>query len=140
MRRYLVVANQTLGGAKLAAALHERIAAGPCAFHVVVPMTRPREHLVWTEGEARSLAQERLDRALSWFGEQGIDATGEIGDERPMLAIEDALIAREFDEIVISTLPAGASKWLRQDLPARAARRSGLPVSHVEAEAAPIPG
>ena len=39
MRRYLVVANQTLGGEELSAAIRERMAAGDCHFHLVVPAT-----------------------------------------------------------------------------------------------------
>ena len=39
MRRYLVVANQTLGGEELWAASGVRSAAGECLFHLVVPAT-----------------------------------------------------------------------------------------------------
>jgi hypothetical protein len=39
MRRYLVVANQTLGGEELWAAIRERMAGGDCHFHLVVPAT-----------------------------------------------------------------------------------------------------
>ena len=39
MRRYLVVANQTLGGEELWAAIRERMAGGECHFHLVVPAT-----------------------------------------------------------------------------------------------------
>ena len=39
MRRYLVVANQTLGGEQLLACVRERLLAGPSHFHVLVPAT-----------------------------------------------------------------------------------------------------
>jgi hypothetical protein len=39
VRRYLVVANQTLGGEELWAAIRERIAGGDCHFHLLVPAT-----------------------------------------------------------------------------------------------------
>ena len=39
MRRYLVVANQTLGGDELWAAIRERMAGGDCHFHLLVPAT-----------------------------------------------------------------------------------------------------
>lgn len=135
MRRYLVVANQTLGGAHLAEKIGEAMAQGPCRFHVVVPATPPGDHVVWTEGEAHAIAGERLRRALEWLRSMGAEATGEIGDPRPLLAIRDVLYANEFDEIVLSTLPAGLSRWLRQDLPARVRRAFGIPVSHVIGEA-----
>ena len=39
MRRYLVVANQTLGGEQLWEVIRERVALGDCHFHLVVPAT-----------------------------------------------------------------------------------------------------
>jgi hypothetical protein len=39
VRRYLVVANQTLGGDELLTTLRERMAAGDCHFHLLVPAT-----------------------------------------------------------------------------------------------------
>ena len=39
VRRYLVVANQTLGGEELWAVIRERMAGGDCHFHLVVPAT-----------------------------------------------------------------------------------------------------
>jgi len=39
VRRYLVVANQTLGGDDLLAYVQERMRAGPSRFHVLVPAT-----------------------------------------------------------------------------------------------------
>jgi hypothetical protein len=107
------------------------MANGPCSFHLVVPATRPADHYVWTEGEAHEVARDRLEHALGWFRSVGAEATGEIGDARAMLAIGDALAAGTFDEIILSTLPAGMSRWLRQDLPARVRRTYGVLVTHV---------
>ena len=137
MRRYLVVANQTLGGESLLEAIRARMAGGPCSFHVVVPATPPAEYLTWTEGDAAAIAQARLDRALARFGEVGADASGAVGDRNPILAIEDALRDQEFDEIILSTLPPGISRWLKLDLPSRVIDHFRLPVTHVVAEPEP---
>lgn len=64
MRRYLVVANQTLAGEGLLARIRELARHGTCSFHVVVPATPPHDH-ARTEGEARATAKARLDLALS---------------------------------------------------------------------------
>jgi hypothetical protein len=133
MRRYLVVANQTLMSAELRAAVRDRLAAPPCRFHVVVPATPPREHLAWTEGAATFVARERLEEALAWMHAEGAVSTGSIGDPDPVLAVVDALPRDRFDQIIVSTLPPGLSRWIRQDLPHRLARRTALPVSHVVA-------
>jgi cell pole-organizing protein PopZ len=134
MRRYLVVANQTLGGEHLAEKVRACLAAGPSRFHILVPATQPHEHAVWTEGEARAVASQRLEQALERFRELGAEAQGDVGDERPLQAIADAVRDQEFDEIILSTLPPGLSRWLRQDLPHRVERTFEGTVTHVVAE------
>lgn len=137
MRRYLVVANQTLGGEHLAMKVKELLAEGPCRFHILVPATVPADHAVFTEGEAGALAQRRLDDALARFRDMGAEADGEVGDASPFEAIADALRDEDFDAIVLSTLPVGASRWLKQDLPSRVERSFGLPVTHIVGEPEP---
>ena len=134
MRRFLVVANQTLGGDALVRRAREAVSWGPASFHLVVPATPVRHQLTWTEGEAQAVARHRLDDGVARFAAEGFEVSGEIGDANPMLAIGDALRTNAFDEVIISTLPAGVSRWIRMDLPARVQRRFGLPVTHVIAQ------
>jgi hypothetical protein len=131
VRRYLVVANQTLGGDPLLATIQRLHREGPSEFRIVVPLTPPRDH-VWTEGEARGLATDRLESALERLRGVGVAADGEVGDESPMLAIEDAIRdGGPFDAIVLSTLPPRLSRWLKVDLPRRVESVFGLQVIHV---------
>ena len=138
MRSYLVVANQTLGGEHLIQRVRQCLAEGPCRYHIVVPATPQGELLTWTEGRSTAIAQDRLDRALARFRDLGAEADGEVGDKNPILAIQDALRHGAFDEIILSTLPPGLSRWLKLDLPSRVAARFNLSVTHlvVETEAA----
>jgi cell pole-organizing protein PopZ len=136
MRRYLVVANQTLTGAHLIAKVRELDRRGPCAFHVVVPATVPQDH-PWTEGEVQGTARHRLEEGLALFRDAGVEATGQVGDADPVLAVEDVLREQAFDEIVISTLHPRISRWLKLDLPRRVEGLFGLPVVHVEGEEQP---
>jgi GABA permease len=68
VRRYLVVANQTLGGEELVGVIRERMAAGPSHFHLLVPATPADElapgYLAHAEEPARPAAagEEGLDR------------------------------------------------------------------------------
>lgn len=134
MRRYLVVANKTLLGDALLARLRDCLVAGPSRFHLVVPATHVPGQ-VRTVGRDRALAAERLAAALERFRALGADVDGEVGDERPVDAIRDAMLhAGPFDEIILSTLPPGLSRWLRQDLPHRVARAFELPTSTVVAQ------
>lgn len=130
MRRYLVVANQTLGGGELLALLRE-LAESPSTFHVLVPASPPVDHL-WTEAEATAIARQRLDTALERLRTLGIEVTGgEVGDGRPLQAIDDVLARESFDGIVLSTLPPRLSRWLRLDLVHRIQTAFDLPVHHV---------
>src|SRR5437879_6812269 len=131
MRRYLVVANQTVTGPALLATLRARQRATPSRFRVVVPATRKHSGALWTEGEARANAQRQLDRALQDMRGQGLEVSGEIGDDNPVLAAGDVLRRERFDEVIVSTLPPGISRWLHLDLPRRLERIAGVPVTHV---------
>ena len=154
MRRYLVVANQTLGGPELVARLDECVTAGPCRFHFVVPATAVADlesidrplMLSGVDGGAgilpdmdevaRAIARRRLEKELARLREVGVDADGEVGDPRPLHAIKDALREREVDEIIVSTLHRG-SRWLVMDLPHRVRRSYELPVTHVAGHPGP---
>lgn len=137
MPRCLVVANQTLGREPLLDKLRSLVEEGTTGFHVLVPSTPPRDMVVWTEGEAHAIAKERLDRACERFGKLGVEVTGEVGAENPIDAIRDALREDTYDGIVLSTLPPGPSRWLKQDLPSRVERAFDLPVWHVVSEPGP---
>ena len=136
MGRYLVVGNQTLASDRLAGKVQELLAAGPASFHLLVPATPTNEHLTWTEGAAHQVAEERLEEAIALFRELGAEVDGEVGDASPLEAIRAALRDQVFDEIILSTLPLGLSRWVRQDLPHRVRREFGLPMSHLVAELA----
>ena len=61
----------------------------------------------------------------------GVDADGEVGDQDPLKAIADILKRQQFDEIILSTLPQGRSRWLRQDLPSKIGKRFQIPLTHI---------
>jgi GABA permease len=133
MRRYLVVANRTLGGGHLLAEVRECMAAGPSEFHVLVPASHTNKDFTWTEGSDRAAAEARLAEAMARFRAAGATVTGEVGDAAPLEAMRDVMRRLQFDEIILSTLPPGVSRWLGQDLPHRVEKEFKLPVHHVVA-------
>lgn len=138
MGTYLIVANQTVGGRELLEHVQRLVAADePCRFHFVVPATPPHEHLVWTEGEAHAIAEQRLQLGVDRLRAIGVEATGEVGDKSPVLAVGDALRSVDADGVILTTLPAGLSRWLKMSLPERLERRFDLPVTHFETEPEP---
>jgi len=120
----LVVTNRTAASDDLLAALRAREARGPARFEFVMPPERETP-------EARAAAAQRLGEALALAGEAGLEATGHVGDCDAFAAVLEAYDPARHDEILISTLPASTSHWLRIDLPARVARATGALVSHV---------
>jgi hypothetical protein len=138
MRRYLVVANRTLGGEHLLGAVRQRMHDGPSSFHIVVPASHPSS--AWSEGQVTAMAQRRLDDALARFTELGATVTGEVGDASPVRAIGDVLLRLPVDEVILSTLPPGPSRWLRQDVVHRIQRNYDVPVTHIVADRESVPG
>jgi hypothetical protein len=148
----------------------ERVRAGDCRFHVLVPATPSAElehppggdatadehvearhaarHLLEDEVDeptvapvaedpGRAYARERLARELAWLRQLGATASGEVGVPDPVEAIKLVLHRDHVDEIILSTLPTGRSRWLATDLPSRIRRASGLPVVHVTGQQEP---
>jgi hypothetical protein len=153
MRRYLVVANQTLRRAELRDELRKRIEAGPSSFYLLVPDTRAADYpevpaaagvlqpgMTWwatdyrgpaTDEEASTQARQRLGHMLADLDALGVPAEGELGSSHPLEAMEKVFADHQFDEIIVATLPRHVSRWLGADLPHRAERRYGLPVTTI---------
>jgi hypothetical protein len=131
MRRYLIVANQTLTSPQLVSEILERNAREEAAFHLLVPASRMHGTAFWTEGSAHAQASDALATAQRFYRDAGVATTGEVGDESPVLAIGDVLRREKFHEIIVSTLPASISRWLKLDLPHRIERHHRVPVTHI---------
>lgn len=130
--KVLVVAHQTAATPALLDAVRERSARGPARFHLVVPRQAHGMHkVVDPQDTGDKEGQQVLDQALPKLSRAaGHEVTGSLGDAEPLMAIEDAVNRGGYDEIIISTLPLGASRWLKLDLVSKA-RGLGLPVTHV---------
>ena len=131
----LVVANRTAGSDELLKALRERAEQGDASFHLVVPATARGVSWVADMNAGTDAAENDLEGALERLRGAGLDIDGEIGDPDPVAAVQDAANARPYDEVIVSTLHKHVSKWLKLDLPSKAAHATGLPVTHVEARA-----
>jgi hypothetical protein len=130
--RVLVVAHQTAATAPLLDAVKSRAERGPASFHLVVPrQPHGLNKLLDPEDYGREEAERVLADALPKLSvATGQELTGDIGDSEPLSAIQDAINLGDYDEIIISTLPLGVSRWLKLDLISKA-RALGLPVTHV---------
>jgi hypothetical protein len=120
--RTLVVANQTVGGEPLLDVLKSKAAESRHRFIVIAPQGGAGD-----SGDAN----ERLAQMLQRLEEEGLMAVGQVSDADPYTAIQNAIRFYAVDEIVISTLPATRSGWLRGDLIERVRGTTGKNVEHV---------
>jgi hypothetical protein len=115
----LVVANVTATSEELLATLRERSERGACRFTLLMPRSGPD-------------AGRRLEEALEGMRKAGLPkVSGRVGDPDPIVATMELWDPMEFDEIVVSTLPTGVSRWLGLDLPRRLEKLTAVPVRHV---------
>jgi GABA permease len=149
VKRYLIIANQTLAGDTIPRLVAERVAAGPSEFHLLVPATRSKETQRLMTGVADPMsgytvvapedlsvarardhrnAEERLSTFLDRLADHSSVLTSEVGGHDPFAAVGRVLERSSFDEIIVSTLPSAVSRWLKMDLPSRVERAYSIPV------------
>jgi uncharacterized membrane-anchored protein len=128
--RVLVVANKTAASPALIEAVRTRAEAGPVEFFMLVP--NPNHLAFDRNSEDVREGQQVLALALPLLQE----ASGEPVDGRVASSpnayddIVEELDAREYTEVILSTLPAHVSHWLHVDLPQRVAEL-GYPLTTV---------
>ena len=134
MSFYLIVAHQTAQSPELQDKVAALVGEDPTAeFAILVPeqdLTSSWEG----EGEGVDIAQQRAHAAQDHFeqttGARIVRTTVGISD--PLRAIEQELVGhRDYNAIIICTLPRGTSRWLKRDLVSNAQKRFGLPIIHV---------
>lgn len=123
----LVVANVTATSPELLEALKERTSRDECAFTLLVPAPGSGK-------QGREAAEARVAEAVKLMRSEGLEVQGMVGDPDPIAAVHEVWDPMKYDEVVISTLPTGVSKWLQVDLPHRAEKITGVQVTHVVAE------
>src|ERR1700730_14197804 len=128
----LVVAHKTAATQPLLDAVRDRARRGQCTFTLLVPnATHGLHKVVDPEDQKASEAQSVIDSALPPLSEAaGAPVDGIVGDPDPIAAIHDAINLNNFDEVIISTLSARLSRWLKLDLPSKVSGM-GLPVTTV---------
>ena len=100
-------------------------------FVVIVPL---QAH---NDGRAAAVARARLGNTLDRMRREGLLVAGMLGDPDPYTATMNALQFYKVSRIIISTLPATRSGWLRADLISRVRKASNIEVEHIVAEPEP---
>jgi hypothetical protein len=129
--RVLVIANETVAGRELREEIMRRAPSTP-EVRVVCPILPSRAHHIASDID-RELAEAgaRLDQTLAWASEHGIEATGEVSADTPLMAAADELRRFAADEVIVSTHPQARSRWLESGLVERLRDELDMPVHHV---------
>lgn len=133
----LVLANQTCPCAELHEYVHRALPGGaPSEVTVVAPALNNSKvaHWVSDSDEAVRDAELRLAQAIDGLKADGVAVRGQVGDAKPIVALEDALSLHRIDAVVLSTFPTGESHWLEEDLVKEAQARLTVPVHHFVTE------
>jgi len=128
----LVVANDTIAGDELATSLRER-GGQEGSILVVAPalVSSGLRHEMGDVDDAREPAEERLRSILEDLRGRGLEATGEVGDSDPVIAIGDELQKFPADEIVLIHHPEDDELYAEKGLVERVKRDFGQPLTEL---------
>jgi GABA permease len=136
-QRVVVLANQTMGENELHDAL-ERIPGSDQASYFVVVPTNPvdtgqaeREGAAFVWQATTEAARQRLDETLEELRSRGLSVDGELGDYRPLVALDKAIREFDPDHVVIATHPEERSTWLQRGVVSEARERYDVTIQHV---------
>jgi hypothetical protein len=124
-RLVVVVGNHTLLSDALRDRLQAVTAGGDVDLHVVVPI-RASEDLDVGFWRGRALAERLV--------EPGIELTVDVGLDEPVVLVQKAVHGARIDQIIVSTLPEGVSRWLHADVAGHLRHALNVPVEVVAAE------
>jgi hypothetical protein len=109
-KRILIVAHRSVATPSLVHEVRCRTEAGPCRLALLIPDASDPAVATWTLRRARRMLSAAVGTPVDGIVSEGDD---------PYAGIAAALRDDEYDEILISTLPEGGSRWLHDDLPTR---------------------
>lgn len=133
-KKILALVSEPISADALRAAVGEET-ANDAEVLVVAPALNSKKRFFLADPDpaidrAEAVQEETVER----LDEEGIDAAGGTGEEDPLLALQDALVTYEADEIVLFTHAGGKRNWLEDGLVERAQERFTTPVRHMVVE------
>jgi hypothetical protein len=131
-RPLLVFLNEVAGGRKLLQAVRERVEKVSKVI-VAAPQNEPTVGQLVDPGELREAARARVEVTMAVLAEFGIESVGEVMDQDPALALDDAVRAHEPGEALLSCRSDTRFGLTRKDLVewARARFEPDTVVTHI---------
>jgi len=139
-RRLLVVADASCDENTLCNEIQERL-DGRVAVHLVVPVRVSHLHfLANDETEERRDAEESMLITVALLQRRGVSTTGNVGSDKPLESITDALGTFPATHVLLATPPEEESYWLERGLLAKARALTKLPVTQATVASGQPPG
>jgi hypothetical protein len=139
-RRLLVVADASCDENALCKEIQARL-DGRVAVHLVVPVrVSPLHFLANDEAKERRVAHETMLITVALLQRRAISTTGNVGSDKPLESMTDALGAFPATHVLLATPPEEESYWLERDLLAKARALTKLPVTQATVASAQPPG
>jgi hypothetical protein len=135
----LIVADTDMAAGPLAAVVRERANAGRCHLTLLIPAVAHGLHrVVDPEDQCCAEAEQTIHRLRPRLeAAVGGPLRILIGSHDPMAAIQDALNAQEFEQVILATRSSRPARWARLDLTSKA-KALGVPVTAVRVTPKPL--
>jgi hypothetical protein len=132
----VILANEVIGDQALVREIVRHTEGRPAQARIVAPalVKSPLDLAAGDVDDEIDDASRRLETSVAALEQSGIEATGDVGEADPVLALGDALRLFPADEVIILAHPRDCATWLEQDVVERARREVDVPITVVEME------
>jgi hypothetical protein len=134
--RIVILANEAIGDPALAREIARHTSGRPAKARIVAPalVKSPLDLAAGDVDDEIADARHRLEASTAALQQSGIEATGDVGEADPVLALEDALRLFPADEVIVVAHPRDRATWLEQDVVERTRREIDIPITVIEIE------
>jgi hypothetical protein len=133
-KKILALVSEAIDGSALRSALGGDDLEGAEVLVIAPALQSKRRFILADPDPAIDRAEAVQTETVERLDEEGIDAAGDTGESDPLLAIQDALVTFEADEIVLFTHASGQRNFLEEGLVDEATERFTPPVRHLIVE------
>jgi hypothetical protein len=132
----VILANEVIGDEALVREIARHIEGRPAEARIVAPalVESPLDLAAGDVDDQIEEAHRRLEDSVAALEQSGIQATGDVGEADPVLALGDALRLFPADEVIVVAHPRERGTWLEEDVVERARREVDVPVTVIEIE------
>lgn len=136
MSRVLAIVTEPLNGKEPIDELRRGVGGDGAEVHLVVPAVEENafRHLMGDVDGPAHHAEEVLAASLATLRQQGISASGAVGDPDPVLAAQDALRQGQADEVLIFEHGGSHTPWFESGLFERAQEELEPPLRMIVVE------